>query len=130
MRVLHHGADRGVSRRAAIAAVVRGEEVDLHAVEKRSDLVVVGSDLAVAVEEEDVGMRSAAQVQARAHGDAFFNGDQNVLHARDLRRVFRGGARWRAILPPWVKEEHQDLGAVQSGKISGHLFPNRFPWIP
>ena len=61
MRVLHHRADRGVSRRAAVAAVVRSEEVDLHAVEKRSDLVVVGSDLAVAVKKEDIGMRSAAQ---------------------------------------------------------------------
>ena len=76
MAVGHHGADGGGAGGETVSAVIDGDEVEAGTQEKGRQFVVVGDDLAVAVEEEDVRGVFGKQVAFPADLHVFSHGDQ------------------------------------------------------
>ena len=109
VRVPHHGGDRGAAGRTAVAAVVHRQEPDPEALIIRRDVVVVGDDFPVAVEEQNVRRGGRGRVEACPEGHPVRDRDQEVGRP--------GGRRRRAIFAARVEQAAQHRGTVEDGVV-------------
>ena len=78
MAVPHHGAHRGGAGGAAITPVIHREKVDALALVEGGQFVIIGHDLAVAVEEEDGGGGGRGRMKAGPHHHVVGHRDEEV----------------------------------------------------
>ena len=106
--IRHHGADRRAAARAPVAAVIHRQKIDPQPGVKGAQIVVVGHDFAVAVEEEQGRGGCAGGMQTGAEGNFGGHRDRQLNAARRWGRAGGLGAR--------VKEVLQNFGTVQGGR--------------
>ena len=78
MAVPHHGAHRGGAGGAAITPVIHREKIDALALVEGGQFVIIGHDLAVAVEEEDGGGGGRRRMKAGPHHHVVGHRDEQV----------------------------------------------------
>ena len=109
MAVPHHGAHGGGAGGAAIAPVIHREKIEALAAEEGGQLVIIGHDLAVAVEEEEGGGGGRGRMKAGSHYHMIGHRDEEV-------RGF-GTVPGEAGFGAGVEEAQQHLRHVQGGII-------------
>ena len=122
----HHGGDGGGPGGSAVSPVIDGQQPDAHLSVNGREVVVIGDDLAVAVEIEDVGRAGVGGVEPGVDGDVFLDGDHHVRGVRGAGAgVGPGMEKESGHLRP-VESRKGDVGFVGHGRsFLPHYAPNR-----
>ena len=89
--VLDHACKSGPAAAFPVAPVVCHGQIYPFFTIERSDLVVIGGNLAISMKEQDPGAAGFTLVQAATHTNIFLHWNEQILRARRRRRTPAAG---------------------------------------